>query len=166
MKRYGILIGRFQPLHLAHQSIINEIMHDGLTPLIFIGSSNKVDDKNPFSYSQRFNIIHSIYGDEVVTLPIADFPEDSEWVERFYLLLEAYNIDKSECSIYYYKKRVDTHDIFNLLPNFNYVRPKYPEVYGEISASDIRNNIEANKKYLDGRVYKQLKEKLYANNNR
>ncbi len=155
--QYGILIGRFQPLHLAHQSIINEIMHDGLRPLIFIGSCNQSGDKNPFSYVQRASMIHSIYGGEVTTLPLPDFPLNADWAFYIETMLYDINIQKKDCYIYYYRKEGDA-DLFPLIAEFNYRKPKYPEIYGLISASDIRANPEANKKYLDGRIYKLIKE--------
>ncbi len=152
---YGILIGRFQPLHLAHQSIINQIMHDGLVPLIFIGSSNKSNEKNPFSYAQRASIIHEIYGGQVVTLPIPDFALDAEWAFRLEDTLKWVGIEKKDCRIYYFLKTND-YNLFPLIAEFNYVRPTYPEIYGEINASDIRRDPQKYKQYLDGRVLKYL----------
>ena len=151
--QYGILIGRFQPLHKAHQSIIDEIIHDGLKPIIFIGSSNISNGKNPFSYVQRASIIHQIYGGEVVTLPLPDCSLDAIWAQQIINNLYAMNIEKENCIIYHYLKQND-ESIRDILGDFKFVTPIHPEIYGEISASDIRQNPKDNKKYLDGRVLK------------
>ena len=107
--KYGILIGRFQPFHKGHQSIIEQIIDDKLTPLIFIDSSNKNDEKNPFSYAERaamvnavFRNIHVNYGcGDIITLPLPDVESDEAWANKIRKYLEYVNINKNDCSIYY-----------------------------------------------------------------
>lgn len=156
--QYGILIGRFQPLHKAHQSIIDEIMHDGRKPIIFIGSSNKSDEKNPFSYAERASIIHSIYGGEIITLPLPDNESDFVWAQQVWGTLRAMDILEKECWIYHYLKEGD-FDISELFPQFRFLFPHYPEIYQGLSATKIRNEPEKYKQYLDGRVLKLLENK-------
>lgn len=155
--QYGILIGRFQPLHKAHQSIIDEIMHDGRKPIIFIGSSNKHDDKNPFTYAERASMIHAIYGGGVMTLPLPDIESDEMWASNLTYTLGSMNMLKDDCRIYHFLKEGD-FDISKLLPKFGFIRP-YPPVCGNISATKIRGNPQAYKQYLDGRVLKMLEDK-------
>jgi len=155
MKKYGILIGRFQPIHLAHQSIINEILHDGLTPLVFIGSCNKQNEKNPFSYIERVKMIHEIYGEQVVTLPLPDNPSDEAWSEYLLLLLNTIGVAKEECCLYFFRKNEELN-ISGLLKDIEHKNPTYHEVYGLISATEIRKNPINNKRYLDGRILKYL----------
>ena len=157
--QYGILIGRFQPLHKAHQSIIDEIMHDGRKPIIFIGSSNKSDEKNPFSYAERAAMIHDIYGGNVLTLPLADHEDDHIWASWVCSALARANILVDDCLIYYFLKE-DDFNISKLLPEFRFKRPTYPEIYGLISASNIRDDPQGNKQYIDGRILKILEGKL------
>ena len=46
MLKYGVFIGRFQPLHYGHLSIIEHIKSLGYVPIVLVGMS--VDkDKNP-----------------------------------------------------------------------------------------------------------------------
>ncbi len=159
MKKYGILIGRLQPIHLAHQSIINEIMQDGRTPIIFLGSSNAPrDERNPLSYVERSTLVHDIYGRCVVTLPLPDNESDDKWVNHITRSIYSMGIDPSDCEVFYYKKSDDLHDIRPLLWMFNFREVTYPHIYGEISASNIRSNLDTYKKYIDGRVHNLLKE--------
>lgn len=155
MKKYGILIGRFQPIHLAHQSIINEILHDGLIPLVFLGSCNKKDDKNPFNYIERVKMIHEIYGEQVVTLPLPDHPSDTTWGGYLLSLLKTIGVNKEDCCLYFFRKN-DEFNISYLFQDIECKEPTYHNVYGLISATDIRSNPEKNKRYIDGRILKYL----------
>lgn len=158
--KYGILVGRFQPIHLAHQAIINEILHDGLIPIIFIGSSNVTDSKNPFSYIERAKMIHEIYGNEVITLPLPDYESDSDWLLHIDMALgHDMSIKYEDCTVYFFRKGSE-FDLQSTFQGLKFKKPVYPEVYGLISASDIRENLEGNKQYLDGRIYKYLKERV------
>lgn len=157
--QYGILIGRFQPLHKAHQAIIDEIMHDGLTPVIFIGSSNTLDDKNPFSYAERASMMHEIYGGEVATLPLPDVVDnDAQWSKNVFMSINAIGIKYDECRLYYYHKEGD-YNIKPLLSYFEHRQPSYPDIFDKISASNIRKEPEKYKAYLDGRILKYLTSK-------
>ena len=159
MKKYGILIGRFQPLHLAHQSIINEILHDGLIPIIFIGSSDAdKSEKNPFSYIERAQMIHEVYGNQVVTLPLPDFNRDEHWVEHVEgALIYGLYVHPNECVLYFFRKDGE-FDVADSFPMFKHKQPSYPNVYDGLSATKIRSNPEEYKQYLDGRIYKYLKK--------
>ena len=152
--RYGILIGRFQPLHSGHQSIINEIMHDGLTPVVLIGSSATVNDKNPLSYVERSLLINKIYGGDVVTLPLPDSISDVYWANSTRKTLANSGINPKDSVIYFHHKDGD-FDISTLLPDFNF---KAPQCNHAISATDIRADVEKHKRYLDGRSYRLIKK--------
>ena len=159
MKKYGILIGRFQPLHLAHQSIINEILHDGLIPIIFIGSSSSVKNrKNIFSYTERAQMIHEVYGNQVVVLPMIDHESDDIWSSMLYCALEDIGVSKKECVLYFFKKD-NEFDVGNFFIDIEHKEPTYPHTYNGLSATKIRQEPEKYKQYLDGRIYKYLKNR-------
>lgn len=155
--QYGIIIGRFQPLHAGHQSIINEIMHDGLIPVVLIGSSTAVDESNPLTYAERSSLIHQIYGGGVITLPLSDKISDKQWVSSIKLSLLDSGIHSKECCIYYWHKKGDLN-IGLLLDSFKFKQPTYPDIYEGLSATKIRNDPDKYKKYLDGRVYHKIKD--------
>lgn len=159
--QYGILIGRFQPLHYGHQAIINEILQDGLMPIILIGSSNNVcGGKNPLSYTQRASLINLIYGSSVITLPLPDNHSDANWKDGILYLLESMAITRNDCSLYFFHKAGDADLQITLADSFEVRKPLYPEY--KISATAIRADLEGNKKYLDARVYHKCKELIYG----
>lgn len=150
--QYGILIGRFQPLHIGHQTIINEIIDDGRIPIIFIGSSNVCNEKNPLSYRQRVKLLNVAYPG-ILTLPLPDQTLNCDWANQLVRILTDINIDLqyNDFRLYFYNKEGD-FDITPLVRNwFKVYRPvsKIPN----ISASQIRNDLDTYKFYMSPKVY-------------
>lgn len=84
---YSVYIGRFQPFHLGHLNIIQKVFTyhnpDPKEMLILIGSaaSQPGDRRNPFSYTDRRDLIRSVLGNEINIAPLADVYHDSTWLE-------------------------------------------------------------------------------------
>ena len=54
----GLILGRFQPLHMGHLSLFETVIDNGEELVICIGSSNEErTEKNPYSSSERINMI-------------------------------------------------------------------------------------------------------------
>lgn len=82
----SVFIGRFQPLHNGHLSIITEGLKISDRILILIGSAtNSRNIKNPFTYQQRSEMIMSWaaennVADRVITQPLSDNKyDDAAW---------------------------------------------------------------------------------------
>ncbi len=61
---YGLVVGRFQPLHYGHQRMIDLALNLCQEVIIFIGSSQESGTmKNPFSYDVRKKMIEIVYKD-------------------------------------------------------------------------------------------------------
>ncbi len=55
--KLALVIGRFQPLHNGHLSLIDEARKQADKTLVLIGSSRQLPDfKNPFSYEERLKL--------------------------------------------------------------------------------------------------------------
>ncbi len=59
-KKTALFIGRFQPLHKGHEHAIRAA-RKRYNLIFVIGSTNKKDPKNPFSYAQRRRMINSLF---------------------------------------------------------------------------------------------------------
>ena len=60
MHEFGVLIGRFQPFHLAHLELVRFALKQAQTLVIIIGSSNQaLDVKDPWDEFQRREMIES-----------------------------------------------------------------------------------------------------------
>lgn len=82
-----VFIGRFQPFHAGHLSVVRSALDKAGRVLILVGSSNIArDTRNPFSYAERTEIISRTLGDadlidqvEIEALP--DHPYDlARWI--------------------------------------------------------------------------------------
>ncbi len=88
MKR-ALFIGRFQPLHKGHISVLQDLKKSGIDEvLIGIGSSQYRDTQdNPFSYEERIKLIDLVLADrddipEYIVFPISDIHDDALWAEH------------------------------------------------------------------------------------
>jgi bifunctional NMN adenylyltransferase/nudix hydrolase len=91
-KRYdlAVYIGRFQPFHLGHLSVVKQALQDAERVLILVGSANVArDTRNPFTYDERADLITDImhgvmeldWKGRVVIQPLDDTPYDKPaWI--------------------------------------------------------------------------------------
>lgn len=101
--KLGLVIGRFQPLHKGHISLINQALLDNDKVLVLIGSSNKLRDfKNPFTADERVMFISGIYENEpdLSIQTIKDFDTDDEWVQEVTARALGIQEDPTNVSIY------------------------------------------------------------------
>ncbi|WP_407354920.1 nicotinamide-nucleotide adenylyltransferase [Methanolobus sp. WCC5] len=84
--RRAFYIGRFQPFHLGHYSIIKDIALDVDEVVIGIGSAQKSHDpQNPFTAGERVLMIkHALEAADVkhYAIPIEDLQRNSVWVSH------------------------------------------------------------------------------------
>lgn len=82
MTKYGVLVGRFSPLHLGHEKIIQNMIDDcGIDNcVVLIGSANAtLRFRTPFDYKTRNRWIRRIFPDLRLG-PIGDFAgDDRQW---------------------------------------------------------------------------------------
>ncbi|WP_406670867.1 nicotinamide-nucleotide adenylyltransferase [Methanolobus sp. ZRKC4] len=84
--RRAFYIGRFQPFHLGHYSIINSIAQDVDELVIGIGSAQKSHEpRNPFTAGERVMMIrHALEDADVMhyAIPIEDLQRNAVWVSH------------------------------------------------------------------------------------
>ena len=101
MKKYklGMYLGRFQPFHNGHKSIVDKMLEECDEVLIVVGSSQeKGTVKNPFPAWERCEMISDVYSDESVSerVYILTIPDrlttgnDSGWGDYVMKYLENY----------------------------------------------------------------------------
>ena len=81
---YAIVIGRFQPLHLAHQDLIQYSLTLAEKVIIILGSARSAPDvKNPFTPAMREEIIRACFPKEdkrLIFRSVRDYPyNDHVW---------------------------------------------------------------------------------------
>jgi nicotinamide mononucleotide adenylyltransferase len=80
--KLGVYVGRFSPLHLGHEAVIKSMLktHGYKNSVLVIGGSNHiVDERHPFSYNDRRNIIAHRYP-KMAVVGIPDYESDADWL--------------------------------------------------------------------------------------
>lgn len=173
---YGLIVGRFQHIHIGHEKLINIGLKLCDKLLVFIGSANQeIGGRNPYTYEYRKSLIEIIYKDEMesgklIIAPLNDWEDSSiltpKWGE--YVLDSAKKILGENPSCIIYGKDKDIFKCFSKKTVKN-----LSEVYVDrnsllISATKMReyllsDNKEQWEKYSNIKIhykYKELKEKL------
>lgn len=104
MKSYdlAVVIGRFQPLHIAHQDLIACAFQKATKVLVLAGSANESrTKKNPLTFEERRNIIEIVFSsniDNLTVKPLYDYESDWDWLaavdEEIDQLKEQFNLNK------------------------------------------------------------------------
>ncbi len=79
----ALVIGRFQPFHLGHLSLIEYVASKAEFMILGVGSSNNpVSVENPFTFDERSEMINNSLdigvGYEIVGIP--DFNDNKRWI--------------------------------------------------------------------------------------
>ena len=78
----GILVGRFQTVHLGHQQMIQTALDLCEETAVFIGSSQESGtNKNPLSYEIRRQLLENVFGSQLRIFPLPDIGvgNNSKW---------------------------------------------------------------------------------------
>ena len=167
----GVILGRFQHIHVGHEKLINIGLKTCDRLLILVGSSDQFNTKrNPFSSDLRISLIEKIYKNEIKTGKILvgkinDLSNENdltpEWGRYVIKTAEDYLGEKLECIIYGKDKNIfkcfDKEDVKNI-----------SEILVDrkslnISATDMRNYIlkddyENWKKYTNSSIYERYND--------
>ncbi len=140
MKR-ALIIGRFQPFHLGHIKIIEEISRACDEIIIGIGSSQESHTiKNPFTAGERImmikNSLDSSYSNlnkkiNYLIIPISDVNNNSIWVSHVSSLVPKFHVVYSGNNLV---KRLFKEAGFLVMEQKNYDRHEY-------SGTEIRERI-------------------------
>lgn len=175
MKPYdlAVVIGRFQPLHIAHEELIKNAFHQAEHVLVLAGSANESrTDKNPLTFVERRNILEIVFSKQLQNfsaLPLDDYESDWDWalsveekVSRIALQIGA----KKVCFVVCNKDQA-TKDSNHILNSLLYDIVYQPLLY-ELNATSIREALRKGvpvhelvsiptsaKKYLD-KVWKNI----------
>lgn len=97
MKR-SLIIGRFQPFHIGHLSLMRYALSVSDELIIIIGSANKSHTIiNPFTIEERNEMMNLIIKEEFFEKPvyinnISDFSKDEEWFSQLKNLVPEFDV--------------------------------------------------------------------------
>ena len=161
----GLIVGRFEPLHIGHQHLINTALSNCDRVLIFITTNTKKDKNNPFSFSYRKYLINKVFKNEINAgrIVISNFINKVSF-DHIYgksLLKKAKEIlnDDVNCIIYGSDKNIekcfskeDVKLISQIRMNRNIVNISSTKVRELLIKKDIENL----KKMIDKMLYEDI----------
>lgn len=112
MKKIGVILARFQPIHNGHLELIKKAILENDEVLVIIGSVDKLNKRNPIPWNIRLRLVNEAL-DELITpdckknvqvVELEDLSDESDnshdW--GFYLYSNIVNwIGQSNFTIYY-----------------------------------------------------------------
>lgn len=155
---YGIVIGRFQPFHLAHRDLIQHSLSLAEKVIVILGSARSAPDvKNPFTPAMREEIIRACFPNEnLIFRAVRDYPyNDHVWTAEIQNVVgEIVEEDENENAkiaiVGFFKDRSSYY--LNLFPQWN-----FEEFYCADKRSLNINATEIREKYFaDDESWKQL----------
>jgi len=105
-KRTALFIGRFQPFHLGHLSVIQEISPKYEKIIVAIGSAEEnYLPNNPFTAGERFEMIRATLKAEnfdlakIAIMPVRNINNYALWVRHVELILPRFDVVYTGSSI-------------------------------------------------------------------
>ena len=143
MREYAIVIGRFQPFHLAHKQLLDKAYEVASRVIIILGSHQAAQtSKNPWTSQERIDMIVSGLSDDqnsrTTFLPVRDYLyNENAWLSEIQQKVKVVtNNSKSIVLIGHMKD--DSSSYLNTFPQW-----KFEETASrlDLSATDIRHTL-------------------------
>lgn len=136
-----VFIGRLQPFHRGHQSVIDEALKQAKEVVVVVGSSFAARNiRNPFTFEERKQMIKSVYpSDRVKVVPVSDYPyDDNKWINAVQKVVSEAVPHAKDIGLIGHSKD-NTSYYLEIFPNWkNHI--EVPDVRG-INATDIRTSL-------------------------
>lgn len=168
----GLVVGRFEPIHLGHEKLI-DISLKSCDKTALLVTYNNLDKNNPFSFEYVIHLINKIYSNEIESgrLKVIPFKNDTEFNESYgdkIISVVNENFSKKPDFIVYGSDK-NISKCFSNVARKNIFEVKVNREELNISATDIRkalneNNIEFIKKYINPKIYDEISSMKDLNN--
>lgn len=157
--KYGVFIGRLQPVHNAHLALISKALEENDKVLIVLGSSNKEGTyRNPYSVEMREQMLRECFNEEqnekitIATLPDWSTEDDEKEVKtwgRYFYYNVVSRIGQKRFSLYYSDELSILDSWFDNTEVKQYITYRHfdrDEVFDGLSATKIRQALLRNDK--------------------
>lgn len=139
----ALFIGRFQPFHLGHLSVVKTILQKNDFLIIGIGSAEESHtSQNPFTARERWSMITAALDVEKIPrkkytiIPIRDINDSARWVEYIANLIPPFDCIYTGSPIV--KKLFKQNKKYKIIP---------VKILKGITATQIRNALDQNKNW-------------------
>lgn len=146
LQRQAFIVGRFQPVHKGHVTLIRRALELSENVVIFIGSAQEDNTpKNPYTVFQRMEMIRVCFDENVqqrlVFIPLPDFKTNEEWVKFIDSALSCYNQKTVSRISVVTDKDADTQASNQVLRQVPYTDQYVCVFPNTLNATDIRKKI-------------------------
>ena len=161
--KYSYVLGRFQPLHLGHEVLIQKALDVSDTVIVFLGSSQESrTTKNPLTVEERIYLFYSKFKEDIhrfIFLPLEDNINDGRWAISIVDLLYKHTNNSSSVTYVSFDKDTLTAESNSLVANCWVNTPTNIDNKQNlhINATDIRRII-----YEDSVCPSQLSDKYLS----
>lgn len=160
---FGVFVGRFSPLHIWHQYVIDYWIkrHWEDNFLLFIGSQNiEANTNNIFDFEKRKSFIKNLYP-KINIIWLDDYPDDNKWQKILEKeIFNFFGIQNLEKVVFYTWAINDVKFFEKLWLNIKIIdRFSWPTK--NISATKIRQKLkkwETIEKLVDRKIIKLIQE--------
>lgn len=163
--KYGISVGRRQPMHMGHLYCIKDIVKAGLIPVIFIGSANDSANKyynpakNPLNIKQQYEQLKIVLEKEKISdyhiIPIADIGDMDKWTTKVIELLDekiGQGVHK-KAVIHYIAKKSDADNLRGDIKSLT----AYSDIFAQKSLKTWQSyNVDSNLDNLNSTNYRYM----------
>ena len=166
--KFGLILGRFNPLHIGHEYLINYALSRCDKLLVFVGSANKEGTiENPFSYKEREEMLKTVFKDKIIVAPLDDLGIGNVPSWGDYLINSALKYIPS-VDVFFYGDEEKCHQWFSKDAGnhieFDIISRKIIDIHGkDIRKFIIDNDEESFKIYTNKAIhsmYPQLRNKM------
>jgi bifunctional NMN adenylyltransferase/nudix hydrolase len=151
MHEYAIVIGRFQPFHLAHKQLLEKAFEVASRVIIILGSHAAAQtSKNPWTSQERIKMIESALtqeqSDRITFLPVRDYLyNENVWLSEIQQKVKVVtNNSKSVVLIGHMKDESSSY--LKTFPQWEFIETK---AAFDLSATDIRHSLFTTEGWAD-----------------
>lgn len=158
-KRIGIILARFQPIHMGHLEIIHQAYQENDLVYIFVGSSTTRNKRNPIPCNTRLNLLNTALHDHdlwmksrMIDLPDLFGEQNNSLTWGFYLYANIVRAIKQDSFNMYYGDGESTISTwFTPYILTNHIHLHYVDRTNPVSSTMVREKI-LQKESLEGLV--------------
>lgn len=161
---FVVYVGRFNPIHLGHQPMIESIVEAyPRNHLVFIGScSNSISFRHLFNYMDREDFIKTVCPETRIA-PLPDFDDDTTWFRALDSIIKLAGGNPHE-TVYLGGSKEDV-EFYGLYNRNVHIVNRYSGPTEHIAASEVRDALIERRwddvqKMLDPRIFNLVKERF------
>ena len=158
--RCGLYIGRFQPIHIGHESIIRKMLKECNIVIVAIGSAQEHNTpRNPFNFYERKDLITNIFYREIISgqltiIPLKDRENpsnDASWGDYVFDKVKWFTNEKPD--VVYEGEETERNTWYD---NLDVEVVKVPRNKIRVSATELREALADDADQLSFRAYAML----------